>query len=218
MFDGVCVKHRACGTTVTMKNWIFPLLLTCTGLVAGTLLYMGSADVMAQAFITDYQHPAWSWLTLLGDGTVQVLGCIGMGIFTYLRGQYALSRAWYWAAPLSLVAGVAGQVVKWFFGRPRPKLSPELYDFQWFETTAKLHSFPSGHTLTSFAIVAMVAAFYPKGRWVLLVLAGLAGLSRIFVGAHWPGDVVCGAFLGYALGHVLARLKKLSTYKDLTEQ
>jgi len=203
-----------------MKNWTFPLVLTCIGFAAGLILYASPYDVLWRDMWlpeTLAAEAVWGYITHLGDGVVQVLGCMGMGVLTYLKGQYALSRAWFWAAPLSLAAGLVGQVAKWTLGRPRPKLYPELYDLQWLEAAARLHSFPSGHTLTSFAIAAMLAPFYLRARYVLLALALLAGVSRIFVGAHWPADVVCGAFFGYALGHVFVRLKKLSTYKDTTE-
>jgi membrane-associated phospholipid phosphatase len=197
-----------------MRNTFLPLLFIILAACGGVLFYATGWDVAAHHWAIANRTPVWDWLNLLGDGVIQVVGCAGMGIFTYLRGQYALSRAWYWAAPLSLLAGLVGQVVKWTLGRPRPKVYPELYDPQWFESAARFHSMPSGHTLTSFAIVAMVAAHYRLGWWVLLGLATLAGLARVFVGAHWMGDVVCGAFLGYALGHMAARLKKLQPQED----
>ena len=69
---------------------------------------------------------------------------------------------------------------------------------------------PSGHTLTAFAVVgsiyfAMDAARRPRLGWLWLV-AALVGLSRIALGAHWPGDVAVGACLGIwaaATGHLL---------------
>ena len=65
-------------------------------------------------------------------------------------------------------------------------------------------SMPSGHTLTAFACATALWFSLPPVKRVrhswLLVLAALTGLSRIAVGAHWPGDVAVGAALGLLAG------------------
>ena len=60
------------------------------------------------------------------------------------------------------------------------------------------HSFPSGHTSSTFAAAAVVNHYYGK-KWgvPLYIVAGLVGLSRIEKGKHFPSDVVFGATLGY---------------------
>ena len=73
-----------------------------------------------------------------------------------------------------------------------------------------LESFPSGHTVSAFAAATTLylARTDRPGRrplW-LFGLAAAAGLSRVAVGAHWPGDVLAGAAIGLiagALGHAL---------------
>ena len=61
-------------------------------------------------------------------------------------------------------------------------------------------SFTSGHVMLAVAIAGVVAPYLP-GRWRALpwVLAGLVGFGRVYVGAHLPLDVVCGAALGLAI-------------------
>jgi len=71
-------------------------------------------------------------------------------------------------------------------------------------------SMPSGHTLTAFAVASAIYFALPeKGRarhlWLFVLAAG-TGLSRIAVGAHWPGDVAVGACLGLLAGMLGARL------------
>jgi membrane-associated phospholipid phosphatase len=65
-------------------------------------------------------------------------------------------------------------------------------------------SMPSGHTTTAFAVACAIflalGARQQRRHWWLLVLAAGVGLSRIAVGAHWPGDVVVGACLGLLSG------------------
>ena len=61
-------------------------------------------------------------------------------------------------------------------------------------------SFPSGHTTSSFACATVLAAVVPKASPGLFLLALAIGFSRIYVGVHWPLDVVGGAVIGTALG------------------
>jgi undecaprenyl-diphosphatase len=65
-------------------------------------------------------------------------------------------------------------------------------------------SFPSGHAMVIFAITTLVAP-YLKGRWKVLpwALAAAVCLSRLYLGAHFPLDVIAGAGLGMLIGGVL---------------
>ena len=58
----------------------------------------------------------------------------------------------------------------------------------------KLHSFPSGHTMTAFLLAACISVGAPiNTRLLLYALAAAVGLSRVWIGAHWPIDVIAGA-------------------------
>jgi undecaprenyl-diphosphatase len=65
-------------------------------------------------------------------------------------------------------------------------------------------SFPSGHAMVIFAITVLVAP-YLKGWWKVLpwALAASVGLSRVYLGAHFPLDVAAGAGLGTFIGGTL---------------
>jgi undecaprenyl-diphosphatase len=58
------------------------------------------------------------------------------------------------------------------------------------------HSFPSGHTATSFACATVLSAFAPRRRVPFFVLAALIGFSRVYNAMHYPTDVLAGAVLG----------------------
>jgi undecaprenyl-diphosphatase len=58
------------------------------------------------------------------------------------------------------------------------------------------HSFPSGHTATSFAAATVLSFYAPRWRVPFFLLATLIGISRIYNGMHYPTDVLAGALLG----------------------
>jgi undecaprenyl-diphosphatase len=67
------------------------------------------------------------------------------------------------------------------------------------------NSFPSGHAATSFAAATVIAAAAPRLRIPLYVLAALVAWSRVYVGVHYPLDVIGGAIYGTLLGLLLVR-------------
>jgi undecaprenyl-diphosphatase len=71
-------------------------------------------------------------------------------------------------------------------------------------------SFPSGHTITAFAVAVSLGAFYPAALAGLLFCAASVAASRILLGMHFLTDVIAGAMIGTALG-VIASTVAAST-------
>lgn len=104
---------------------------------------------------------------------------------------------WVCAAPFAMALARLG---KDLIVSPRPAAVVDNAQMRVVGEFLHNVSMPSGHTLTAFAVVGGVYFALPvlrRWRWAWLwLLAGMTGLARIAVGAHWPGDVAVGACLG----------------------
>ncbi|MDE5615778.1 MAG: phosphatase PAP2 family protein [Alphaproteobacteria bacterium] len=97
-----------------------------------------------------------------------------------------------------MAAGVMVQVLKVVIGRTRPILF-EALEFTGFYPPSfdwVFNSMPSGHTAISFAALVMIGMLAPRVKPLTWTLAVLIGVARVCVGAHWPSDVIFGAFIG----------------------
>jgi membrane-associated phospholipid phosphatase len=138
----------------------------------------------------------WTMLSLLGNGWA-LLGVTSPLLLCAPR----LLWAWLCAAPFAIVLARGGKAL---LESPRPAALIDNAQMRIVGETLHNVSMPSGHTLTAFAVASALYFALPRGQrmrhaWLWLLAAG-AGLSRIAVGAHWPGDVAVGASLGLLCG------------------
>ena len=90
--------------------------------------------------------------------------------------------------------------VKQLFPRKRPYLIIEKTKFP--ANSLQDHSFPSGHTTAIFAVISPYLLFIPQLVLLLLPLAISVGVSRIYLGLHYPSDVIAGGILGSITGAI----------------
>ena len=104
-------------------------------------------------------------------------------------------------------------ILKLFIGRSRPVLFDALGNtyFEPWVFDSVFNSMPSGHSATGFAGLVMIGMLFPRIKWATWTLAIIIGISRIYVGAHWPSDVILGAFIGMVCADITKSvLKKLN--------
>src|ERR1051325_4163143 len=124
-------------------------------------------------------------LTMLGDGKLWLI--LGLIILFIDKEVLLFSRL---AIGLFMEVSIY-KILKNVCSRPRP--------FQRFETIScllqppDLYSFPSGHTAAAFVVAVLIGSFYGALLFPFLMLACLIGFSRIYLGVHYPSDVLAGA-------------------------
>jgi len=97
-----------------------------------------------------------------------------------------------------IVADHTSDVLKNLIARPRP--CDELQNVRLLVPCLASFSFPSGHASTSFAMASIIAYFFRRGAIPAFIISVLVAYSRIYVGVHYPSDVLGGAYLGVVTG------------------
>jgi undecaprenyl-diphosphatase len=162
------------------------------------LLWMRTPGDTADPLGPDWFEEAARDVTALGSTVVQALLTLAVVGFLMIQRKYHATVF----VCVAVIGGVAiSQALKLGFSRPRPELVSHGMDV----FTA---SFPSGHSMTSAAtylvLGALLARLQPTAvvkSYVMSLAVGIAllvGLSRVYLGVHWPTDVVAGWAAGSA--------------------
>lgn len=188
------------------SNWLLrqskPFLLICSLLTISWLLLewtKGKAEghLYLNSFTSESGDPVFKVITRIGEGWIFLLAFI---LFLFKSFRDAIGAVLCALAVLFLAAALKNWVFPdfrrplGFFGEGILRLPENL-------SIHKNNSFPSGHTMGSFASLAYLATGVNSKSlvWGLAVLALLAGLSRVYLTQHFLEDVVAGAWLGSLL-------------------
>lgn len=151
----------------------------------------GDALLALQSLRSPMLDAFFVWYTQLGNaGLVWIVVSLLMLLFRRTRKTGVLALG---ALLLGFVC--CNLVIKPLVGRTRPWLLVE--GLRTLVAEYDPNSFPSGHTCAAFAAAGIWWQGLPR-RWgnTALVLAVLMGLSRLYIGVHFPSDVLAGALLG----------------------
>ena len=165
---------------------------------------MAEFDRDLQGWVVDHRvgvlDPFFEALSYAGSFGLVWL-CIALAI-----SGFSWSRPWLWTrvgAAILLAESLSG-ALKLAIERDRPPLARPVPE-PLFEAPST-YSFPSGHATVAFACATVLALAVPRLRWPLYALAALIAFSRVYVGVHYPFDVIAGAVLGVALARALRML------------
>ncbi len=211
LFRGLRVSYRHAHSFTTALGLF--LVAGSAVAVAGTYAFAKLAELVRSGYTQPFDDAVLRWMqrhqtplferlmvevTMLGTWIV-VLSIVGVAaLFLWLtRHKYS--------ATLLLVATAGGiglnNILKVGFSRPRPQI------FEW-GTTASSSSFPSGHAMSAtvvYGTVAYLLARLQKHGWAraltllfAVVMIALICLTRLYLGVHYPSDVLGGIIVGLA--------------------
>ena len=124
----------------------------------------------------------------MGDSQVYTGVCMILCAF----GDEKMAETGKLAAAAFMEAGFVAYALKHIVGRPRPL------------NAAETCSFPSGHTTLAFTMATVAGHEYNKLRIPLYVVALGTAFSRVYLGRHYPSDVIAGAVIGTLAGvHII---------------
>jgi len=173
------------------------------------LNFMKWGDGWWSSSVLDHVLP---WLTYLGSHLGVILFIILAWIFTRQR-KVLRSLVFLYAIQSAMVYGL-----KFLIQRQRP--------FLFLEMASKLSkgpgeildpSFPSAHAVFSFMMATLLALWFPRYRFIFFIFAAFIGWTRIYLGLHYPTDVIIGALLGYGVTrlYILFYLLKKKTENQI---
>ena len=142
-----------------------------------------------------------SYISYLADGSFIRLGiaiCFIMVLISDYRLQKRRSRVLLYICVCVAIAIIIGDGLKYLLGRHRPVMlfDHNLYGLHFFSSEWTLNSSPSGHTIRAFSFLTALSMLYRRFTVVFIFIALLIGASRVAVTAHYPSDVLFGAFIG----------------------
>jgi undecaprenyl-diphosphatase len=185
------------------RTWAAAAALLGFALVAGavTLRATGGFDAWAAEAVRSLASPAADALfraaTTAASGAVTLPAVLGVAAVALAAGARRTAAV---VASGWLASALGAQALKLLFARARPS-------FPYTLAALPSPAFPSGHAMNAvivWGLLAVVAARrYPAARRLAIAAAGLlavaAGLSRVYLGVHWPSDVLGGWAAGAAI-------------------
>jgi membrane-associated phospholipid phosphatase len=171
-------------------------------LLAISLIWTAGQILDAWVFnVFNLQGPRPLWLDKVMGGITQLgsaVAALVIALILYLVNSHLLA---YEMVLGTISLWLVVEVVKFLVQRSRPFI--RMVGTRIVGYRASGRSFPSGHTSQIFFLATLMTQHFHPNWWIVLLLyavASLVGITRMYVGAHYPRDVLAGAILGTAWG------------------
>lgn len=179
-----------------------------------SILYV---DRPVSMFIQDnlYKNRHWSSLTSnLPDILLLFVVCVSIAAYLahlHRRRQRVdgITRMLGFISLVLPVAYLAKTVLKLIFGRVQTRFwleQPEMYEFHWLKGGDNFEGFPSGHMLVFAVLFAAIVRYHSGSGRLCYGLLSVLALALISTNYHFVSDVIFGAYAGFLVEGVLARI------------
>jgi undecaprenyl-diphosphatase len=131
--------------------------------------------------------------------------------------NYKKEQFWHYLAlfvAALILSTIINLILKDYFQRQRPISVFGEESVNFFYEVLRARSFPSGHTQVAFVMSVFIYVVNVRYRWILIALAFITGLERIYVGVHFPIDVFFGAVLGSSSAFLIIKLSEKLSNKN----
>ncbi len=152
-----------------------------------------SINLLPHTAVTD-----WLALFFSGAGTAGFIWiCIAVVLFF---NEEKKNHRFFLPIALALGASwlLVERMLKYAVARPRP----HVLDGALIVGSASGFSFPSSHAAVSWAMAVVMTRYEPRLRCVWYLLAAVISFTRIYLGVHYPLDVIAGAAIGWGIGSI----------------
>ena len=141
-------------------------------------------------------------------------GLILIGYLAYFGGKRGRITIVLLLIAASFSDAICFQIIKPWVGRIRP--SHEFYEYiNLLVSKGGKYSFPSNHAANSFVFATVLSYFYDKNRISLYILASTIAFSRVYVGVHYPLDIIFGSIIGYIISWIILSLWVIIKMREL---
>lgn len=185
-----------------LSHRILASMLLVFSLLAISLVWSTGQNIDTWGFLLlNLRGPRPLWLDRMMSGFTQIgsgMTALGIAIVIFLTGDRLLA---YDLMLGTLTLWLLVELMKLIFHRSRPFV--HLTQARIIGRQAIGRSFPSGHTSQAFFLAMLLTQFSHPNGWGIFLLyaaASLVGITRMYVGAHYPRDVLAGAILGSVWG------------------
>ena len=134
-----------------------------------------------------------------------------LGFFRGKKGKVALCLL---IISLSLNDSICSQLLKPIFERVRPS-HISIEGLNLLVSKGGKWSMPSNHASNMFSLAIILSYFYDRFKIPLFLLAIMIAISRVYVGVHYPGDVIVGALVGYSISWIVITLWVILKMREL---